>query len=129
MPFYLLDTNILIDLAGPKLSHLFFDKALEDKTLRLGTSILCAAEFFTGANAKESKFLKDWIETGELELVYLDSLEDAVEAGAIRKKYLLSMPDALILASCLRARAHLLTHDDVLLKKAAKLLSASDPIP
>lgn len=129
MLFYLLDTNILIDLAGPKLSHLFFDQALEEKTLRLGTSILCAAEFFTGANAKESKFLKDWIETGELELVYLDSLEDAVEAGIIRKKHSLSMPDALILASCLRAKAHLLTHDDVFLKKAKKLIAATNPIP
>lgn len=129
MPFYLLDTNILIDLAGPKLSHPFFDNALEEKTLRLGTNILCAAEFFTGANAKEAKFLNDWIETGELELVYLDSLEDAIEAGTLRKRNNLSMPDALILASCLRAKAHLLTHDAILIKKAKKLLSVLDPIP
>ena len=125
---YLLDTNILIDLAGQKSSRSFFDSLLSERGLRFGTSILCVAEFLSGAQAKEERFLKNWISAGELEVIYLDSVEDAVHAAEFRRKHLLTLPDTLILASAIRTRAHLLTHDKALLNKARTFLPASDPL-
>ena len=128
MPFYLLDTNILIDLAGARHSHRFFDEILDEPGLRVGTSVLCVAEYMAGAGVKEGKFLKDWITADELEVLYLDSVEDAYRAAEFRKRQSLTLPDALILASALRTRAHLLTNDQLLLKKARSFIRVSDPL-
>ena len=128
MPFYLLDTNLLIDLAGPRGSAPFFDRVLNEENVRLGTSILCVAEFMAGAGKRDGKFLLDWIETDELQVVYLDTVDDALRAGDMRRKRGCSLPDALILASALRAKAHLLTHDETLLKRCRDLLPVTDPI-
>lgn len=128
MPLYLLDTNILIDLAGPKSSRSFFDALLEEPDTRLGTSILCLVEFMAGADAREEKFMTAWISSEELDLIYLDMVDDAIRAGALRKKHSLALPDALILVAAARLRAHLLTHDDAFLKKAKRIVRASDPI-
>lgn len=128
MALYLLDTNILIDLAGKKASRAFFETLLEEAQVRLTTSILCIAEYMAGAAKKEEGFLKDWIKSGELEVLFLDSVEDAIAAGNLRKRHSLGLPDALILASALRARAHLLTHDEVFLNKVKVFLPASDPL-
>ena len=127
MSLYLLDTNILIDLAGERHSSRFFERLLGDPQARLATSVLCVAEFMAGANKKEEGFLKEWIQSGELEVFYLDSAEDAFAAGNLRKRNSLNLPDALILTSALRTRAHLLTHDELFLKKAKELVAASDP--
>lgn len=127
MPLYLLDTNILIDLAGPRISGAFFEEILEEPELQLATSILCVAEFMAGAGVREEKFLKEWIQRDELEVFSLDSMEDAIKAGSLRKKHSITLPDALILATALRFKAHLLTHDQPFLKKAKALILASDP--
>ena len=65
MPLYLLDTNILIDLAGEKISRPFFEDNIPKPGFGLSTSILCMAEYMAGANSKEEKFLKNWIKSGE----------------------------------------------------------------
>lgn len=127
MSLYILDTNILIDLAGAKRSRRFFDQRLTDPQLRLATPILCVAEFYAGAGKREARFLENWIEQEGLEIIYLDSLQDAVKAGQLRKKHALMIADAIILASTLRVRGHLLTHDGEMLKKSRPLLEASDP--
>lgn len=124
---HLLDTNILIDLAGERKSAPFFESLLNESNLQLGTSILCLAEFAAGAAPREEKFLRDWIRSRELEVIFLDAVEDAFEAGAMRMKQNLSLPDALILASAIRVGAHFITHDGTLLKKAKTFLKASDP--
>ena len=128
MPFYLLDTNILIDLAGEKSSKTFFEGLLEDPGVRLGTSILSIAEFAAGAGPQEEKFLKDWLQTEELEVICLDTVEDAFRAGELRRKHSLTLADALILASAVRERAHLLTHDEIFLKKAKTVIRVTDPL-
>ncbi len=128
MSLYLLDTNILIDLAGKRDSHPFFERLMEDPHLRLATSILCIAEYMAGASSKEEHFLKNWIKSGELEVFYLDSIEDAMAAGNLRKRNAMNLPDALILVSALRTRAHLLTHDEIFLKKAKVFIPATDPM-
>lgn len=128
MPFYFLDTNILIDLAGEKASGPFFERALQEGDLRLATSILSVAEFMAGAGGKEEKFLRDWIKAGELDVIFIDSTEEAFRAGEFRRKQGLTLPDALIMLSALRVRAHLLTRDDALLKKAKTFLPVSDPV-
>ncbi|MBI4365351.1 MAG: PIN domain-containing protein [Deltaproteobacteria bacterium] len=96
--------------------------------LRLSTSILCVAEFVVGAEAREEKLLRDWIDAGDLEVIGLDEVEDAYRAARFRKKQGLTLPDAFILASVFRLRAHFLTNDGNLLKKAKPLVEATDPI-
>ena len=128
MSLYLLDTNVLIDLAGEKHSSPFFEGILSEPDARLGTSILCLAEFMAGAGLKEEKFLRRWLDAGELEILCLDAVEDAFLAGDLRKKQGMLLPDALILASAIRLRAHLLTHDGILLKTAKKYISVRDPL-
>ena len=54
-----------------------------------------------GAAASEGKFLKNWIKSGELEVFYIDTLEEGVAAGNLRKRNGIPLPDALILASAL----------------------------
>lgn len=128
MAFYLIDTNILIDLAGKRQSTPFFDRLIDEPGLRLGTHILCLAEYMAGASSHEEAFLNKWLESGELEIIYLDAIDDAIRAGKWRRQYSLTLPDALILASAARFKAHLLTNDDVFLKKAKTLLAATDPM-
>ncbi len=128
MPLYLLDTNILIDLSGPRRSRRFFERVLEEPAARLATSILCAAEYAAGAGGREEDFLKDLIKAGELEILPLDAVEDAFRAGHLRRKDSLGLPDALILTTALRHNAHLLTHDSEFLKKARSFVTASDPL-
>ncbi|MBI4224462.1 MAG: PIN domain-containing protein [Deltaproteobacteria bacterium] len=127
MSLYLLDTNILIDLAGARKSRPFFDRLLGGSPVRLATHILCVAEFYAGAKGWEIKFLEDWVRQDGLEIIYLDSLQDAVKAGQLRKKHALTIADAIILSSAVRIRGHLLTKDADLLKKAKQLLEVSDP--
>ncbi|MBI4125137.1 MAG: PIN domain-containing protein [Deltaproteobacteria bacterium] len=128
MTLYLLDTNILIDLAGAKRSRPFFDGILGASPFRLATHILCVAEFYAGGKEREVKFLEEWVRQDGLEIIYLDSLQDAAKAGRLRKKNALTIADALILSSTARIRGHLLTHDADLLKKAKQLLEVSDPL-
>jgi predicted nucleic acid-binding protein len=127
MSLYFLDTNVLIDLSSARKTRPFFERLLETGRLRLGTSLLCLAEYFAGAGPDEDRFLKNWIATGELEVFFLDSMEDAVHAAELRRKRSLLMPDALILASAVRHRAHLLTHDANLLRQASALIPSTDP--
>ncbi|MBI3541622.1 MAG: PIN domain-containing protein [Deltaproteobacteria bacterium] len=128
MSLYLLDTNILIDLEGAKASRPFFDDLLERESLRLGTSILCIAEFMSGARSPEGRFLRSWLKSGELEVLYLDALEIALQAAHFRKMNGFNLPDALILSTALHYKAHLLTHDIAFLKKASHFVSVSDPV-
>lgn len=128
MTLYLLDTNILIDLAGERKTAHFFNQILEKKGLRLCSSILCIAEYRVGAVPKELVFLEKWLASKELEILYLDHLEIAEKAANFRKKESLSLPDALILATALHGNAHLLTHDQEFLEKSKKFISASDPL-
>lgn len=129
MALYLIDTNILIDLAGKRQSAPFFDRLIDEPGLRLSTHILCVAEYMAGASSHEETFLNKWLESGELEVIYLDAIDDGMRAGKWRKQYSLTLPDALILASAARFKAHLLTNDDTFLKKANILLAATDPMP
>ncbi|MCC6271983.1 MAG: PIN domain-containing protein [Deltaproteobacteria bacterium] len=117
----------MIDLCGEKVSREFFERVMEEPQLRLATSILCVAEFMAGAAAAEEKFLKNWIKSGELEVCYIETLEEGTAAGNLRKRNGIPLPDALILASALRIRAHLLTHDEEFLKKAEMFLPVTDP--
>lgn len=128
MANYLLDTNILIDLSGPKKSALFFDNLLREHDLNLTTTVLSITEYMAGAHKKEEKFLKQWVESGEIEIFYLDSLKAAYQAAELRKQHALTLPDAIILAIAVEHKAHLLTHDEVFLKKAKNFIHASDPM-
>jgi len=94
----------------------------------LVTSILCVAEFFGGARTLEASFLKNWIQSDELDLLYVDSVEDAIRAWEIRKRYRLTLPDSLILAAAKRHRASFLTHDHDFLNKARHVVRAQDPL-
>ncbi len=127
MILYLLDTNVLIDLAGKRETASFFDQLLKKGNLRLASSILCIAEYMAGASKKEEFFLKEWMDSEELEILYLDSLEVALQAAELRKRQSLLLPDALILATALYWKAHLITHDQELFEKAENLLDVSDP--
>ena len=127
MPLYLLDTNILIDVTGKKKTAPFFNKLLDQGGVHLATSVLCLAEFSAGAGKMEEKFIKDWLESGELEVLFLDSWELALAGGNLRKRNDLTLPDALILATALKVRAHLLTQDLEFLKKAKGFIAATDP--
>lgn len=128
MPAYLLDTNILIDLAGARRSRAFFQSALQQSDTRILTSILCVAEYLAGASAAEERFLRQWLASGELQIVYLDELLDAERAAQLRKRYGLALPDALIVAGAIRVEGRLLTHDALLLQKARKEVAVSDPL-
>jgi len=128
MTHYLLDTNILIDLAGEKKSSPFFNQLIEGDRFQLSTSLLCLAEFAAGAGKREELFIKNWIESGELEILYLDSPEIAFAAGCLRKRNSLKLPDALILATALQWRAHLLTQDQAFLQRARTFISVTNPI-
>jgi predicted nucleic acid-binding protein len=127
VPLYLLDTNILIDVAGKKKTAPYFNKLLDQGGIQLATSVLCLAEFSAGAGKIEESFLKSWLKSGELEVLFLDSSELAFAAGNLRKRNELTLPDALILATALKARAHLLTQDQGFLKKAKAFIAATDP--
>jgi predicted nucleic acid-binding protein len=124
---YLLDTNILIDVAGKKKTAPFFNELLNQGGVQLSTSVLCLAEFSAGAGRVEENFIKNWLQTGELEVLYLDSWELALAGGNLRKRKEFTLPDALILATALKARAHLLTQDRDFLKKAKGFIAATDP--
>lgn len=128
MSLYLLDTNVLIDLSGPRHSRGFFERILGESSTRLSTSMLCIAEYAAGAGPGEEAFLKGLIDGGELDVFPIDSIEDALRAGHLRKKDSLGLPDALILMTALRHHAHLLTHDGEFLKKARTIVPTSDPI-
>ncbi|MBI2336467.1 MAG: PIN domain-containing protein [Deltaproteobacteria bacterium] len=127
MVSYLLDTNILIDLCGGKRGKSFFQKILKGEEARIATSILCIAEFMAGAGRFEEKFLRHWIDSGELEIVYFDQLEDAYLAAKLRKENHLTLPDALILSCAIREKMHLLTYDADLLRNARHFISTSSP--
>ncbi len=127
MSLYFLDTNVLIDLSGEKQSRSFFEKIVDISETRLASTIICISEFIAGAKASEIKFLKGWIQSGELEIFFLNSMELAFQAAEIRKRDLLALPDSLILASVIQVKGHLLTHDKTFLEKAKKYVSASDP--
>jgi predicted nucleic acid-binding protein len=127
MAYYFLDTNILIDLIGKKQSRFFLERALNEAGTKLGTSILSVAEFMVGAHAKERDLLEMFLDSEEIEVVPLDSVDLAKNAARLRKEHFLTLPDALILASAIRQEAHLLTHDTDLLKKAKRFLKATDP--
>lgn len=127
MSLYLLDTNILIDVAGKKKSAPFFNQLLDNGPFQLSTSVLCLAEFSAGAGRIDEKFIRDWLKSGELEVLFLDSPELALAGGNLRKRNDLTLPDALILATALKVRAHLLTQDREFLKKAKAFIAATDP--
>lgn len=127
MALYLLDTNVLIDLAGARESGPFFGGAIGRGDNRFGTSILCVAEFLAGARVREEKFLLEWIGSEELEIFFLDSVEGAKKAASIRKTHKLALPDALILATAARSGAVLLTHDRTFLDTANIFVKGIDP--
>jgi predicted nucleic acid-binding protein len=127
VPLYLLDTNVLIDVTGKKKSAAFINKLLDDGPIQLATSVLCLAEFAVGAGRVEEKFIRDWLQSGDLEVLFLDSSELVFAAGNLRKRNGFTMPDALILATALKAKAHLLTQDREFLKRAKIFIAATDP--
>jgi predicted nucleic acid-binding protein len=128
METYLLDTNILIDIATSQKSAAYFQNLIAKPQVRLVTHVLCIAEFLTGATSYEEKFLKNWIKSQELEVCYLDSLEETYLIPEIRSKTKLPLPDSLILASVMKNQAILVTHDQSFLKKAQKMGQVLDPI-
>ncbi|QQR80120.1 MAG: PIN domain-containing protein [Deltaproteobacteria bacterium] len=124
---YLLDTNILIDLATQKNSASFFEKIIQSKATTLVTSIICVAEFLTKSSREEEKFLKKFIESGELEVIGFQFMQEALKAGELRKKLGLRLPDAIVLMTCENRSTTLLTHDKEFFQKAKSVVKSIDP--
>ncbi len=127
MPFFHLDTNIIIDLVLAKRTLIYFK---ESGTIEsdLATSLVCVAEFLTGANSQEKRTLRQWIDSNELAIIGFSSFKEAQLTADIRRKTGLRLPDAIILSTAIQEKAHLLTNDQLLLDKAQDYISVTNPL-
>lgn len=128
MSVYLLDTNILIDLAGPQTSRGFILKQAQLPDVAFATSIICVAEFFGGANTVERRWLETWLRSTELQIVYLDQLDDAYVIGELRQQARFRMADAMIVQAARKIGATLLTADRQLAGAAGGLVPVVNPL-
>ena len=125
---YLLDTNILIDLSGPRYSDIFFKEILRQSNSQFFVHIVSIAEYMSGAGKTEEIFLRGWIESGELHVIFWDDYEDAIRVGSLRRETKLSLPDVMIISACQNQEVTLLTHDQELMKRAKAFISVRDPM-
>ncbi len=127
MKTYHLDTNILIDILSGGRSSAFFRSLLKEGPFRVQSSIICVIEFFSKASPREAQTLSAWIESGDLELIPLDSMTLAREAARLRLAHQIKTPDAIIIASAMAKSAILTTFDQAMTKIARQWVSVCEP--
>ena len=120
--YYLLDSNILIDLlSGREETYSWIMDQRKSGSI-LSVSFISKVEVLSLGGLKDSqiKQIKDFLNTFEINRFISNDILDT--AAALRRKKLLTLGDAMIAATAIVGRMTLVTNDQKLLRVARDLV-------
>ena len=120
--YYLLDSNILIDLLNGREETYSWIMDQRKAGSILSASFISKVEVLSLRDLKDSqiKQIKDFLNTFEIHRFISDDILDTT--AALRRKKLLTLGDAMIAATAIVGRMTLVTNDKKLLKVAKDLV-------
>lgn len=116
----LLDTNIIIDWFSGGPSQKILNEYINKEKVSLFISFISVIEFLSKADNNAEKILTKVIQSNELTVIYIDSIEILKGIASIRVKTGLKIPDAIILSSARENDLLLMTRDKELYNKGSK---------